>query len=89
MTKEDIMRMAEASGVEDSLLYEHWRCNLESMTRFAALVASAERAFCHQLMLDFIEEFMGYEKDRHPMFSEGYDLALYHMKKLIEGDKHD
>jgi hypothetical protein len=43
MTKEEIMRMAEASGVEDSLLYEHWRCNLESMTRFAALVASAER----------------------------------------------
>jgi hypothetical protein len=43
MTKEDIMRMAEASGVEDSLLYEHWRCNLESMTRFAELVASAER----------------------------------------------
>ena len=43
MNKEDIMRMAEASGVEDSLLYEHWRCNLESMTKFAALVASAER----------------------------------------------
>jgi len=43
MTKEDIMRMAEASGVEDSLLYEHWRCNLESMTRFAELVVSAER----------------------------------------------
>ena len=43
MTKEDIMRMAEASGVEDSLLYEHWRCNLESMTKFAELVASAER----------------------------------------------
>ena len=46
MTKEDIMRMAEASGVEDSLLYEHWRCNLESMTRFAELVASAEREAC-------------------------------------------
>lgn len=89
MNREDIIRMAEASGVEDSLLYEHWRCNLESMTKFAELVASAERAFCHQLMLDFIEEFMGYEKDRHPMFSEGYDLALFHMKKLIEGDKHD
>ncbi len=43
MNREDIMRMAEASGVEDSLLYEHWRCNLESMTRFAELVASAER----------------------------------------------
>ena len=46
MTREDIMRMAEASGVEDSLLYEHWRCNLESMTRFAELVASAEREAC-------------------------------------------
>jgi len=46
MTKEEIMRMAEASGVEDSLLYEHWRCNLESMTRFAALVAYAEREAC-------------------------------------------
>jgi hypothetical protein len=43
MNREDIMRMAEASGVEDSLLYEHWRCNVESMTRFAELVASAER----------------------------------------------
>ena len=50
MTKEDIMRMAEASGVEDSLLYEHWRCNLESMTRFAALVVSTEREkFCAEL----------------------------------------
>ena len=47
MTKEDIMRMAEASGVEDSLLYEHWRCNLESMTAFANLVAQHERdKFC-------------------------------------------
>jgi hypothetical protein len=46
MTKEDIMRMAEASGVEDSLLYEHWRCNLESMTAFANLVAQHEREAC-------------------------------------------
>ena len=52
MTKEDIMRLAEASGVEDSLLYEHWRCNLESMTRFAALVASAEREACAKVCED-------------------------------------
>ncbi len=38
-----------------------------------------------QKMLDFIEEFMGSEQERHPMFSEGYDLALLHMKQLIEG----
>jgi hypothetical protein len=86
MNREDIVRMAREAGIADS-----WDLNWQDkiIERFAALVASAERAFCHQLMLDFIEEFMGYEKDRHPMFSEGYDLALFHMKKLIEGDKHD
>ena len=52
MTREDIMRMAEASGVEDSLLYEHWRCNLESMTKFANLVASAEREACAKVCED-------------------------------------
>jgi hypothetical protein len=36
-------------------------------------------------MLDFIDEFTGAEQERHPMFSEGYDLALLHMKQLIEG----
>ena len=101
MNREDIIRMAREAKllgefdtaeciVEDGI--EIWlfgERGINELTQFAALVASAERAFCHQLMLDFIEEFMGYEKDRHPMFSEGYDLALYHMKKLIEGVKHD
>ena len=56
MNREDIMRMAEASGVEDSLLYEHWRCNLESMTRFAELVASAEREACAKLCNEIATE---------------------------------
>ena len=55
MTKEEIIRMAEASGVESSLLYEHWRCNLESLTRFAALVASAEREACAKVCEDSVE----------------------------------
>ncbi len=59
MNREDIMRMAEASGVEDSLLYEHWRCNLESMTRFAELVASAEREAC----VKAIEDQIGWDMD--------------------------
>ena len=46
MNREDIIRMAEEVGIKDSLLYEHWRCNLESMTRFAELVASVEREAC-------------------------------------------
>ena len=89
MNREDIIRMAREAGFDPHDMSADFTCNLKDIERFAALVASAERAFCHQLMLDFIEEFMGYEKDRHPMFSEGYDLALFHMKKLIEGDKHD
>ena len=36
-------------------------------------------------MLQFIDEFTGAEQERNPMFSEGYDLALLHMKQLIEG----
>jgi hypothetical protein len=70
MTKEDIMRMAEASGVEDSLLYEHWRCNLESMTRFAALVASAEREACAKLAMTISEEGLSEE------MPEGEELIL-------------
>jgi hypothetical protein len=40
-------------------------------------------------MLDFIDEFTGAEQERHPMFSEGYDLALLHMKQLIEGKTYE
>lgn len=61
MTKEDIMRMAEASGVEDSLLYEHWRCNLESMTRFAELVVSVEREACAEICKKHADFYAGLE----------------------------
>jgi len=52
MNKKDIICMAEASGVEDSLLYEHWRCNVESMTQFAKLVAQHEREACAKVCED-------------------------------------
>jgi len=35
-------------------------------------------------VLEFIDEFIGAEESRHPMFSEGYDLALFHAKEFIE-----
>jgi hypothetical protein len=65
MTKEEIMRMAEASGVEDSLLYEHWRCNLESMTRFAELVASAEREACAEVCKKHADVYALLEQNPH------------------------
>ena len=80
MNRNDIIRIAQEAGLHIATDVK-WMpiIGLEYAEKFAALVASAERAFCHQLLLDFIEEFMGYEKDRHPMFSEGYDLALFHL----------
>ena len=63
MTKEDIMRMAEASGVEDSLLYEHWRCNLESMTAFANLVAQHEREACAKVCKKHADVYEGLEQN--------------------------
>jgi hypothetical protein len=59
MNREDIIRMAEEVGIKDSLLYEHWRCNVESMTRFSALVASAEREAC----VKAIEDQIGWDMD--------------------------
>lgn len=46
--------------------------------------ARAER----QKIVDFIEEFRGSEKERHPMFSEGYDYALHQLKQVM-GDSDE
>jgi len=63
MNREDIIRMAEEVGIKDSLLYEHWRCNVESMTRFAELVASAEREACAKLCETFDQREMFNDED--------------------------
>ena len=36
-------------------------------------------------VLQTIEEFMGSEQERHPMFSDGYDYALSHIQQFIKG----
>jgi hypothetical protein len=36
-------------------------------------------------VLQTIEEFMGSEKERHPMFSDGYDHALSHIERFVKG----
>jgi len=36
-------------------------------------------------LLQTIEEFMGSEQERHPMFSDGYDYALSHIQQFIKG----
>jgi hypothetical protein len=52
-----------------------------NVEKFAELVRQDER----QTLLVTIDELMGMEADRHKMFSEGYDYALYHIRQSIEG----
>ena len=52
----------------------------EQFTRyhFAALVAAAEREAIIQTVNELTD-------DRYPMFAQGYDYALRHIKEFIEG----
>ena len=54
--------------------------------KFAELVRADER----DAMMQTINELMGSERDRNPMFSEGYDHALRHLYQFVEArSKHD
>ena len=46
MTRDDIIRMAQESGIRDSMEYPHMECDEQSLERFAILVAAAEREAC-------------------------------------------
>lgn len=49
MTKDDILEMALEAGIRDSMEYPHMECDEQSLERFAALVAAAERNECERL----------------------------------------
>ena len=57
------------------MLYE------DEVEKFAELVRADER----EAVLETVEALTGMESDRHKMFSEGYDHALYHIRQLVEG----
>ena len=88
MTKDDVIRMAREAGmhrsthnlasnpVQHRYSYDGYEENLE---RFAALVAAAER----EDILDTVNELMGSERERHPMFSEGHSYALESLQTFI------
>ena len=67
--------------VAENQQYTTWTVSTPHLVALANKVTERERSH----MLDFIEEFTGAEQERHPMFSEGYDLALLHMKQFIKG----
>jgi hypothetical protein len=84
MTQEDVIRMAiEAKyytyvdGIRVLVpkdTDDHWAM----LKRFAETVAYVERG----VILEAIDQLTD---DRHPMFAEGYHLALDHVQQFIEG----
>ena len=79
MNRYDIIRMAEeASGGRQpngwGVMLDH-----EQLERFAKLVASEER----KAVLEMIDEFIGMERDRNAMFSDGYDYALHQVTEFV------
>jgi hypothetical protein len=60
--------------------------------RYAPSVVEEEKGLQLQIaerertaVIETIDELMGMESDRHPMFSEGYDHALDHIKQFVQG----
>jgi hypothetical protein len=56
----------------------------EELTKL--IMESYDRGVADQrkAVLDTIDELMGMERDRHPMFSEGYDHALRHIAQFVQ-----
>jgi hypothetical protein len=80
MTRDEIIDMAnKAHAYIDRHFLVASSTGIASFEHFARLVAERER----EAVLDTIDELMGMERERHPMFSEGYDHALLHLKKFV------
>jgi hypothetical protein len=82
MTRDDIEHMVREAGIKTGFVLHmpEWdKATWLFMRRFAVLVAAVER----KAVLDTIDELMGMERERHPMFSEGYDHALLHLKEFV------
>ena len=61
------------------MLGEPTREELDVFLRTWQRAIQAER----EVVLDTIDELMGMERERHSMFSEGYDHALGHIGQFI------
>lgn len=84
MTQDSIIRMAQEAGALEEYRHlagkNYWLFTCpEDLKAFADLVTAADR----QALLDTLDALTGNEEDRHPMFSEGYDLALWHIEQFV------
>ena len=75
---ERIRELAKKAGWPDSLVAP---VIMDKLLEFAELIRADE----HEAVLEAVEALTGMEADRHKMFSEGYDHALYHISQVVEG----
>ena len=74
---ERIKELAKQSG----LIQYDTDSKMSDVYKFAELIRADE----HEAVLEAVEALTGMEADRHKMFSEGYDHALYHISQVVEG----
>jgi len=80
MTDKDIFDMADSYADWDD--FGRWMfSDSDNLLNFVAAIQEAER----EAILEAVEALTGMEADRHKMFSEGYDHALYHIRQVVEG----
>lgn len=75
MNRDNIIRMSREAGWSQK--------DIDSLLCIVEAVAAAEQ----KAVLETIEELMGAERDRNPMFSDGYDYALGHIEQFVKGRK--
>jgi hypothetical protein len=83
MNRDDIIRMARESGMrfhkEAPTEIEYFYVYPDALEHFANLIAAAER----KAVLEMIDEFVGMERDRNTMFSDGHDYALHQVTEFV------
>lgn len=77
MNRDEIIRMAREAGI--SKPWDQEPVPWKLLTGFATLVAADQR----KSILQLIDELIGSEDSRNPMFGEGYNLALFHMQEFL------
>lgn len=86
MRLKEILDCAKEAGVLEEYRHlagrNYWLfTSPEDLKAFADLITAADR----KALLDTLDELTGMEQDRHPMFSDGYDLALWHIEQFVRG----
>ena len=70
-------------GIGSEEILEQWEETIQALRQ--ALAQPDEVLAEREAVIETIDELMGMESDRHPMFSEGYDHALDHIKQFVQG----